>query len=128
VGGVNMRNSVQRMVKLKHEQKGAPVYAYHFTWQSPMLEDAGAWHTAELAFCFDNVKRCEQGTGNTPEAQAVASKMAIAWSNFAKTGNPSQPGLTWTPADSTRCQTMIFDNECRMVDDPEGEARKVLLG
>ena len=61
-----------------------------------MLEDAGAWHTAELAFCFDNTKRCEQGTGNTPEAQALAKKMATAWANFARTGNPSQPGLTWT--------------------------------
>ena len=30
---------------------------------------AGAWHTSELAFCFDNTKRCEQGTGNTPQAQ-----------------------------------------------------------
>ena len=47
------------------------MYQYYFTWQSPMLEDAGAWHTAELAFCFDNTKRCEQGTGNTPEAQAL---------------------------------------------------------
>jgi len=127
VGGVSMRNSVQRMVKLKHGQKGAPVYAYHFTWQSPMLEGAGAWHTAELAFCFDNTQRCEQGTGNTPQAQAVARKMATAWANFAKTGNPGQPGLNWEPADPTRCQTMIFDNECRMVDDPEGEARKILL-
>jgi para-nitrobenzyl esterase len=128
VGGITMRNSVQRMVKLKYEQKGAPVYAYHFTWQSPMLEDAGAWHTAELAFCFDNTKRCEQGTGNTPEAQALAKKMATAWANFARTGNPSQPGLVWEPADPVRCQTMVWDNECRMVDDPEGEVRKILLG
>jgi len=127
VMGVTMRNSVQRMVKLKYEQKGAPVYAYHFTWQSPMLEGAGAWHTAELAFCFDNTKRCEQGTGNTPEAQAVAKKMATAWANFARTGNPSQPGLVWEPADPVRCQTMVFDNQCRMVDDPEGEVRKILL-
>ena len=82
------------MVKLKYDQKGAPVYQYYFTWQSPMLEDAGAWHTAELAFCFDNTKRCEQGTGNTPEAQALAKKMATAWANFARTGNPSQPGLS----------------------------------
>jgi para-nitrobenzyl esterase len=126
VGGITMRNSVQRMVKLKYEQKGAPVFAYHFTWQSPMLEDAGAWHTAELAFCFDNTKRCEQATGNTPEAQKLAKTMATAWANFARTGNPSQPGLTWTPADPNRCQTMVFDNQCRMVDDPEGEVRKIL--
>jgi para-nitrobenzyl esterase len=127
VNGLTSRNNVQRMVKLKHDQKGAPVYQYYFTWQSPMLEDAGAWHTAELAFCFDNTKRCEQGTGNTPEAQALAKKMATAWVNFARTGNPSQPGVTWTPSDSIRCQTMLWDNHCRMVDDPEGEVRRILL-
>jgi para-nitrobenzyl esterase len=127
VSGLQVRNNVTRMAKMKYELKAAPVYQYYFTWQSPMLEDAGAWHTAELAFCFDNTKRCEQGTGNTPEAQALARKMATAWANFARTGNPSQPGLTWTPTDPTRCQTMVFDNQCRMVDDPEGEVRKILL-
>jgi para-nitrobenzyl esterase len=127
VNGISSRNNVQRMVKLKCELKGAPVYQYYFTWQSPMLEDAGAWHTAELAFCFDNTKRCEQGTGDTPEAQSLAAKMARAWVNFARTGNPSQPGLTWTPSDPARCQTMVFDNHCRMVDDPEGELRRILL-
>jgi para-nitrobenzyl esterase len=128
VGGISGRNNVVRMAKLKHDLKAAPVYTYFFTWQSPMLEDAGAWHTAELAFCFDNTKRCEQGTGNTPEAQALAKKMANAWANFARTGNPSQPGLTWTPSDPEKNQTMVFDNECRMVNDPEGAVRKILLG
>jgi len=127
VQGLSSRNNVQRMVKMKHDQGGAPVYQYFFTWQSPMLEGSGAWHTAELAFCFDNTKRCEQGTGDTPEAQALAKKMASAWASFARTGNPSQPGLAWTPSDGTRCQTMVFDNACRMVDDPEGNARKILL-
>lgn len=127
VSGLLVRNNVTRMAKMKYDQKGAPVYAYYFTWQSPMLEDAGAWHTAELAFCFDNTKRCEQGTGNTPEARELAKKTATAWANFARTGNPSQPGLTWTPTDANRCPTMVFDNRCRMVDDPEGEVRKILL-
>lgn len=94
VQGLSSRNNVQRMVKLKYEQHGAPVYQYFFTWQSPMLEGSGAWHTSELAFCFDNTKRCEQGTGDTPDAQALAKKMANAWANFARTGNPSQPGAS----------------------------------
>jgi para-nitrobenzyl esterase len=127
VQGLSSRNNVQRMVKMKYQRKGAPVYQYFFTWQSPMLEGSGAWHTSELAFCFDNTKRCEQGTGNTPEAQALAKTMANAWANFARTGDPSQPGLTWTASDPARCNTMVFDNHCRMVDDPEGEARKILL-
>ena len=115
------------MATMRYNQKGAPVFTWYFTWQSPMLEDAGAWHTSELAFCFDNMKRCEQGTGNTPEAQKLAKKMATAWANFAHTGNPSHSGLTWTPFNSDQCPTMVFDNKCRMVNDPEGEVRKLLL-
>jgi para-nitrobenzyl esterase len=127
VSGLQVRNNVTRMAKLKYELKGAPVFTYLFTWQSPMLEDAGAWHTAELAFCFDNTKRCMQGTGHTPEAQALAKKMATAWANFAHTGNPSQRGLTWMPFEPERCPTMVFDNKCQMVNDPEGDVRRILL-
>ena len=60
----------------------------------------GAWHTAELAFCFDNAKRCEQGTGNTPEAQALAKKMSTAWANFARRvirASPVSPGRQAIP-------------------------------
>ena len=127
LNAVSIRNSVVHMAKLKHDLHAAPVYTYYFSWQSPMLEGAGAWHTAELAFCFDNTKRCEQGTGNTPEAQALAKKMATAWANFARTGNPSQPGLAWEPTDPETNKTMVWDNECRMVNDPEGELRKIIL-
>ena len=127
LNGISIRNNVVRMANLKLAQKAAPIYTYYFSWQSPMLEDAGAWHTAELAFCFDNTKRCEQGTGNTPEAQALAKKMATAWANFARTGNPSQPGLAWGPTTPEKCQTMVWDNHCRMVDDPEGDIRKIIL-
>jgi para-nitrobenzyl esterase len=127
LNAIAARNNVVHMAKLKHDLHAAPVYTYYFKWQSPMLEDAGAWHTADLQFCFDNTKRCEQGTGNTPEAQALAKKMATAWANFARTGNPSQPGLTWTPSEPDRNQTMVWDNECGMVDDPEGELRKIIL-
>ena len=127
LNGLNMRNNVTRMATMKHAQQGAPAFAWYFTWQSPMLEDAGAWHTSELAFCFDNTARCAQGTGNGPEAQQLARRMATAWANFARTGNPSQPGLSWpafTPGD---CPTMVFDTACRIVNDPDAEARKILL-
>ena len=128
LNGLTMRNNIVKMAKLKHEQKAAPAYAYYFTWQSPMLDGvAGAWHTAELQFCFDNTKRCEQGTGNTPEAQVLAKKMAEAWANFARTGNPGQPGIAWEPTDPDTNKTMVWDNQIRMVNDPEGDARKILL-
>jgi len=127
LNSLTMRNNVTRMATMKHAQQGAPVFAYYFTWQSPMLEDAGAWHTAELAFCFDNTARCAQGTGNGPDAQALAKRTATAWANFARTGNPSQPGLAWAPFTPEGCQTMVFDTTSRVVNDPEAEARKILL-
>jgi len=128
LNGLSMRNNVVKMARLKHELKAAPAYAYYFTWQTSILDSVpGAWHTADLQFCFDNTKRCEQGTGNTPEAQALAKKMAASWAEFAATGNPTIPGLKWSPTDPETNKTMIWDNECRMVNDPEGEARKIIL-
>lgn len=129
VSSLGYRNRIQSMVALRDKQAGAaPTYQYLFQWQSPQLDGvAGAWHTADLAFVFDNTALCDQGTGNTPEAQKLARTMATAWANFARTGNPSQPGLAWTPTNATRCATMVFDNQCRMVDDPEGAARRIIL-
>jgi len=127
LNGLSMRNNVVKMSKLKHDLKAAPAYAYYFTWQTPILDGLpGAWHTAELQFCFDNTKRCEQGTGNTPEAQALAKKMASAWAEFARTGKPSVPGVAWEPSDPETNKTMVFDNVPRMVNDPEGDARKII--
>jgi para-nitrobenzyl esterase len=128
LNGLGMRNNVVKMARLKHELKAAPAYAYYFTWQTPMLDGVpGAWHTADLQFCFDNTRRCEQGTGNTPEAQALAKKMAASWAAFAATGKPNIPGLTWDATNPETNSTMIWDRECRMVDDPDGEARKINL-
>ena len=128
LNGLSMRNNVVKMARLKHELKAAPAYTYYFKWQTPILDGIpGAWHTADLQFCFDNTKRCEQGTGNTPEAQALAKKMASSWATFAATGNPSIPGLKWEPSDPETNKTMIWDNQCRMENDPEAEARKIIL-
>ncbi len=129
LNGLGMRNNVVKMARLKHELKAAPAYTYYFTWQTRILDGLpGAWHTAELQFCFDNTKRCEQGTGNTPEAQALAKKMASSWATFAATGNPSIPDLKWEATDPETNKTMIWDNRCRMVNDPDSEARLILLG
>jgi para-nitrobenzyl esterase len=55
---------------------------------------------------------------------ALAGKMAEAWVSFARTGNPNHGGLPeWPAFDSTRRATLVFDTECRAVDDPYGEER-----
>ena len=51
---------------------------------------------------------------------ALQDKVAQAWVNFAKTGNPSQPGLEWKPFTKDSPQAMVFDtraSRCRSLDD-----------
>ena len=42
-------------------------------------ENDKAIYWLQRAFCFDNTKRCEQGTGNTSEAQKLAKKMNLPY-------------------------------------------------
>ena len=87
---------------------------YLFTWQSPVMDGKyKAVHCMELPFVFNNIARCEQMTGGTKEAYALADKMSGAWINFARNGNPNHKGLPdWPAFNSTNTATMHFDNNC----------------
>ncbi len=131
VSGLNSSSDPQQRGEDGHaeaELKAAPAYAYYFTWQTPILDGIPARGThAELAVLLRQHQTLRARNRQHPEAQALARKMASAWANFARTGNPSHPGLMWQPTNPEQDSTMIFDNECRMADDPEGEARRILL-
>ncbi len=46
---------------------------------------------------------------------ALQDKVAQAWVNFARTGNPSQPGLEWKPYTTENPQAMVFDTVSQSV-------------
>ncbi|CAN5475940.1 carboxylesterase/lipase family protein [soil metagenome] len=96
---------------------GAPVYMYLFTWQSPVMDGKyKAVHCMELAFAFNNIHRCEEMTGGSKEAYALADKVSKAWINFARSGNPNHKGLpTWPAYNSNNTATMHFDNKCEVM-------------
>jgi len=93
---------------------GAPVYMYLFDWQSPVMDGKyKAVHCMELAFVFNNINRCEEMSGGTKEAYALADKISSAWINFARNGNPNHKGLpAWPIYNSTNTSTMHFNNKC----------------
>jgi para-nitrobenzyl esterase len=111
----------------KAAQAQAPVYQYYFTWRSPVRDGKlRTFHTLEIPFVFDNVDAAQAMTGSGADRQPLATRMSNAWVAFARTGNPNHPGLPhWTAYDSTRRATMIFNNECRMVDDPHGTEQRL---
>lgn len=95
---------------------GAPVYSYLFSWQSPVMDGKyKAVHCMELPFVFDNIARCENMTGGTPQAYSLADKMSQAWISFAKKGNPNHQGLPmWPVYTELNGANMFFDNECKV--------------
>jgi para-nitrobenzyl esterase len=122
------RQNAYKQAELKTKQGKAPAYLYWFQWQSPMCDGrARAYHTSELPFCFHNAEVSAKLTGNTPEAQVLAGRMAGAWAAFAKTGDPNHAGIPKWEAYNANVPTMIFDNECVAANDPDGELRKAAL-
>ena len=94
-----------------------------FTWQSPVNDGSlGASHGMELPFMFNNIELARTLTGCEKDAYNLEDKMSSAWINFIKTGNPNAKNLPkWEPYTRKNGNTMIFDNECKVVTDHDKE-------
>jgi len=123
----NYRTRVITETERKASQK-APVYAYYFTWQSPVREGKlKSFHTLEIPFVTSNVDEAKSMTGSGADRYALQDRMSAAWAAFARTGNPNHSGLpNWPTFDTKTRATMIFNNNCNVVNDPYGAERMAL--
>jgi len=123
----NFRASVLTEAVRKAAQP-APVYMYYFTWRSPVHDGKlKAFHTLEIPFVLENVDEGKTMTGTGQDRYALQEKMSGAWAAFARSGNPNHKGLVNWPAFKTdQRATMIFNNECKVVNDPYREERLAL--
>jgi len=122
------RAGVLTEAERKADQGTASVYVYYFTWKSPVRDGKlRTFHTLEIPFVFDNVDLATAMTASGQERYALADKISSAWVAFARSGNPSHKGLPNWPAFNTKQRaTMILNNECEVVEDPNGEERQTL--
>ena len=121
----NFRTGTDTIAERKAGLAAAPVYKYYFQWYSPVREGKPrAFHTIDIPFAFENVDIAQSMTGNGPERYALADKVSGAWAAFARSGNPNHKGIPrWSPFDAGQRATMIFNTECRAVNDPYREER-----
>jgi para-nitrobenzyl esterase len=126
IAASTVRENAIKQCKAKAALGKAPAYLYWFTWQTPVLDGRPrAFHCAEIAFAFDNTDRCENMTGGGADAHALAAKVSDAWIHFARTGDPSHPGIPkWTQFSPETVPTMIFDNKTELVNNPDGGEQK----
>lgn len=115
----------REVAKRKAAQRGAPVFVYRFDWGTPA---AGGYlhspHSVEIPFVFNNIRTAGQVVSKMPEAQELATKSSAAWAAFARTGNPNNNKLPKWPAYSIEArETMLFNNECRVENDPDRAQR-----
>ena len=121
----NFRTGTDTEAERKAALGKAPVYKYYFQWYSPVREGKlRSYHTLDIPFVFQNVDIAESMNGSGPELHPLADKMSGAWAAFARTGNPNHRGIPkWEPFTETQRATMIFNNECKAVNDPYREER-----
>jgi para-nitrobenzyl esterase len=105
-----------------------PCYVYRFDWASPAMNGKlQSPHALEIPFAFDHTQESSALTGGTPEAAALADKVSDAWIAFARTGNPNTKKLpNWPKYDAKNRPTMLFDNESKLVNDPQKETREAM--
>lgn len=104
----------------------APVFMYDFAWETPAFNGRlKSCHSIDVPFVFDTLHVIGD-IHEKPGAQALADKVSKAFATFARSGNPNHKGLPeWPAYDAARRATMTFDDECKVVDDPDGEVRSV---
>jgi para-nitrobenzyl esterase len=97
------------------QRGGSDAFLYYFTRvpPEPESEKYGAYHTAEIAYIFENL-----GRGFRPETKyedidyELSNFMASYWTNFAETGNPNGEGLpVWPVYHPDSGVTMVFGDK-----------------
>jgi para-nitrobenzyl esterase len=122
------RANAQLLSELKAAQGKAPAYLYFFNWRSPVHKgQMKAYHTLDIPFAFYNVDQAASMTGAMQDRYALAHRMSAAFAAFARRGNPNHADLPEWPAFNPRAYpTMVFGNDCRVVNDPNRDARLAL--
>jgi para-nitrobenzyl esterase len=108
----------------------APVYLYRYDHPSNQPIAGTDWtlragHATEIAMKFFNYD-IPGLQGDGPGVLEASRNFSALWTSFARTGDPSTPGLpSWPRYNLKQRATMLIDTHCRVVDDPDRRVREL---
>jgi para-nitrobenzyl esterase len=98
-------------------------YSYQFNWLSPARRGRlGACHALELPFVFGTFEAptMDRFAGTRPDVDGLSQSMMDAWVSFGRSGDPNGGSVQgWERYRDARRDTMIFDRECSLANDPD---------
>lgn len=106
-----------------HTKNGGKAYMYYWTQPSSM-RFRGACHAVELAYVFQNPQ--ETIFTGKPADPDLTKQVGTMWANFARTGDPSVPGLDWSAYDDKQRSTAIISLSPHIKSDPLKAQREQL--
>jgi para-nitrobenzyl esterase len=115
------------LAERKAAKAKANVWMYRFDWQTPAFGGRlKAPHSVEVPFVFDTLSVVGEAH-RKPHAQDLADCVSAIWAAFARAGDPNNKSIpAWPPYGSYTADkrtTMLFNDECKVVADPDGEVR-----
>jgi para-nitrobenzyl esterase len=124
LSGSNFWIRTVMLAERKAARRGAPVYMYSLDWRSPFCGGRlMAHHAMDLPFVFDTVDVADTTRG-APGAHELAAIVWSTWAAFARTGSLQSAQLPpWPAYTPEERATMVLDSECRIVLDPDRDAR-----
>lgn len=112
----------KELAKRKAALGKAKAYVYRFDWE--LNDEVKSPHALEIPFVFANTKSSAWTSNHPGNPHVLADTMSAAWAAFARTGVPNTAGLpTWTAYDEKSRSTMIFNDTCRIDEDPNRRSR-----
>ena len=112
---------------IEAQKKHQATYHYIVTWTTPAGDGAaGANHGIELGFVFGTHGIDQDHAtafGDGPAASGLANAVMDAWTNFAKTGDPSSETLGSWPEYGENRETMMIGEQTHVREAPYEEER-----
>ncbi len=111
----DFRQMALNIATKRHANGAAPIYIYHFCYETPVQDGIfRSHHAIEVPFVFGNVDEAATMTGGGENARQLSQKMSASWAAFIHNGDPQSPALpAWPEWNPNEGATMMLGQATR---------------